>query len=25
VLARQRQTWRAYVAAVDDVMGTGDA
>lgn len=25
VLARQRQTWRSYVAAVNDVMETGDA
>ncbi len=25
VLARQRETWRSYVAAVDDVMGTGRA
>lgn len=25
VLAEKRTTWRAYVAAIDDVMGTGDA
>jgi transcriptional regulator len=25
VLAEQRATWRTYVAAVDDVMGFGDA
>ena len=25
VLERQRKTWRAYVAAVNQVMGTGDA
>jgi transcriptional regulator len=25
VLADQRATWRAYVAAIDDVLGTGDA
>jgi transcriptional regulator len=25
VLDEQRRTWRSYVAAVDDVMGTGDA
>jgi len=25
VLATQRQTWRDYIAAVDAVMGTGDA
>jgi PadR family transcriptional regulator len=25
VLAAQRETWRTYVAAVDDVMGTGGA
>jgi DNA-binding PadR family transcriptional regulator len=25
VLAEQRATWRIYVAAVDDVMGAGDA
>jgi PadR family transcriptional regulator, regulatory protein PadR len=25
VLAEQRRTWRAYIAAVNDVMRTGDA
>jgi transcriptional regulator len=25
VLAEQRRTWRAYIAAVNEVMGTGDA
>ncbi len=25
VLERQRETWRAYVAAVDDIIGTSDA
>lgn len=25
ILAQQRQTWRDYIAAVDDVMGTSDA
>ena len=25
VLAEQRRTWQAYIAAVNDVMGTGDA
>jgi PadR family transcriptional regulator PadR len=25
VLAEQRRTWRAYIAAVDEVMSTGDA
>jgi len=25
VLAQQRETWKAYVAAVNQVMGTGDA
>lgn len=25
VLAQQRETWAAYVAAVNEVMGTGDA
>jgi PadR family transcriptional regulator len=25
VLAEQRATWRTYVAAINDVMGTGDA
>jgi DNA-binding PadR family transcriptional regulator len=25
VLADQRRTWKAYIAAVDAVMGTGDA
>jgi PadR family transcriptional regulator PadR len=25
VLAEQRRTWKAYVAAIDEVMGTGDA
>jgi transcriptional regulator len=25
VLAEQRRTWKAYIAAVNDVMGTGDA
>jgi PadR family transcriptional regulator, regulatory protein PadR len=25
VLAEQRRTWRAYIAAVYEVMGTGDA
>jgi len=25
VLARQRETWKTYIAAVNDVMGLGDA
>ncbi|MGH9329802.1 MAG: PadR family transcriptional regulator [Vicinamibacterales bacterium] len=25
VLAEQRRTWKAYIAAVNEVMGTGDA
>ena len=25
VLAEQRRTWRAYIAAINEVMGTGDA
>jgi PadR family transcriptional regulator, regulatory protein PadR len=25
ILAEQRDTWRSYVAAVNDVLGTGDA
>jgi DNA-binding PadR family transcriptional regulator len=25
VLAEQRRTWRAYIAAVNEVMGTGGA
>ena len=25
VLAEKRRTWRAYIAAVNEVMGTGDA
>lgn len=25
VLAQQRRTWKAYIAAVNEVMGTGDA
>ncbi|MGH9314715.1 MAG: PadR family transcriptional regulator [Vicinamibacterales bacterium] len=25
VLAEQRRTWKAYIAAINEVMGTGDA